>query len=659
MRWYSPDARPTMTSKKTASPEIQLQLELSLAAEQLRSLGRAEEKLDQEAMPFPKLIVMGPGNTGKSTVLNRFIQFNVLPCRDGVCTKRPIKVQMRDVPQDDARFHAEAASPRKLHEQLQALVTVTDKKKGDEKSFRLCGRSPEDISPNDEMLAYVEARGAPVQTFSRIKGFFKRGEQESSYVAEELVVTVESPGMMHFDLVDLPGLEWVHQQTTDTIDRYFNKDTIKDTFVLVFRDASSGSSDSNFSRTLYDTFRTVMKDGGLSKTQIENRFLGIYTKVDKVLEPDSNVNSATYNTAFADKVEVWLRDTFVAAVDATLPNIEWLVVLNPNANEAERNMSFRDAARKERWFFDALFSANARSAARQRCGIDAVRTRMMQKYSEFCQQRVREILWVQTQDLVTATHTTLATWGWDPREEGTEEDKRAVLSEAVNTTFDKAEVHANVFFQERDTKQYFAAAAKAGSGAGVSKCRQWVLGDASKMGLCKDLFTKRFPRSVETVCDSFSNPTLRKLVALREKCTMIAKEVGEMSYATFREQYTIFEQTQIAYHEAESKEGASPTELDCRGLVYEVKNELRGSTSMPGALKVGMMGARNTADDVVVNMATSTATWLDDSALHPEYAEQCRRYKRFREVAEDLNATFKVGNGFVGGPKCPKLPHSV
>ena len=241
MRWYGPNAGLDITNK---------------APEQLRVLTRAERSLGGDALPFPKLIVMGPGNTGKSTVLNRFIQLKVLPCRDGVCTKRPIKVEMRDVPLDDPRFQrggdaAEGgggggggnAQEQKL---LQFIVTIVDTKDRTTEVFPLSGATPESVDPKEAaaMLDYVEARGAPVGAWSKLKGFLTRGEAETSYVAEELVVKIESPGMMHFDLVDLPGLEWVEEQTVETIERYFNPATIEDTFVLVFRDASSGSGGS-------------------------------------------------------------------------------------------------------------------------------------------------------------------------------------------------------------------------------------------------------------------------------------------------------------------------------------------------------------------------------------------------------------------------------
>ena len=44
---------------------------------------------------FPRLVVVGDGNTGKSTVLNRFAEFDFSAVSDGVCTRRPIKLELR------------------------------------------------------------------------------------------------------------------------------------------------------------------------------------------------------------------------------------------------------------------------------------------------------------------------------------------------------------------------------------------------------------------------------------------------------------------------------------------------------------------------------------------------------------------------------------
>lgn len=66
-RWYSVDADGDVAS--------------GVAVNKLRVLNRVEEKLGKGTVSqVPKLIVLGSSDTGKSTVLNRFIQFKVRVC---------------------------------------------------------------------------------------------------------------------------------------------------------------------------------------------------------------------------------------------------------------------------------------------------------------------------------------------------------------------------------------------------------------------------------------------------------------------------------------------------------------------------------------------------------------------------------------------------
>ena len=258
----------------------------------------------------------------------------------------------------------------------------------------------------------------------------------------------------------------------------------------------AGQRDSNFSSVFYGMIRKVMNSGkqSLTKEQIAHRFLGIYTKVDKSLESASaGVDADTYDSEFAAKIEDLLKDSFVTnlnkklAAKQQLPTVEWMVVLNPNANEAKANMPFEEAACKERWFFDALFPPSS-SGVRSRCGIDAVRSRLMEKYSAFCQQRVEATLWGQTQAKIVETHTFLEGWGWDIREEGTAAEQLEVLQEAVQSMF--AEQKAAEFFMDARTKLCFDTCGRAGfTKEALAKCRKNLAGDAVTLGLAKDLPT--------------------------------------------------------------------------------------------------------------------------------------------------------------------------
>jgi hypothetical protein len=63
---------------------------------------------------------------------------------------------------------------------------------------------------------------------------------------------------------------------------------------------------------------------------LQNRLLGVLTKVDKRLESNPGKTKAAYNDAVATK----LRDSLLCSRnEAHLPKFPWVAVLNPNAEE--------------------------------------------------------------------------------------------------------------------------------------------------------------------------------------------------------------------------------------------------------------------------------------------------------------------------------------
>jgi GTP-binding protein EngB required for normal cell division len=627
--WYTPDAGTSITRD---------------GVEQLRVLGRTEAKLGS-FLVIPKVIVLGSGNTGKSTVLNRFIQFQVLSARDGVCTKRPVKVEMRDTAPGDARF--DSADPQE--QRIQAIVTVKDTRDNCIKEFVLKGTSPEQLHEADHraMLDYVEARSAPVDDSwgMQLKSLVRGAAQPPMYLAEELIVKIEAPGMMYFDLVDLPGLEWVHRQTADTIQKYFNQATIMNTFVLVFRDASKDPRHCQFAAKFYEFLREVMDKGELQQKDIEQQLIGIYTKVDKELEPASSKDddATVYNQTFARKVETWLADKFADEInqqDPTnkVPKIEWMAVLNPNPNETAANMSFSDAFKKEAWFYDALFPP--RSEMRSRCGIDALRTRLMQKYSHFCQQRVQKCIWPLCKCKLEDTYHKLTTsWSWDRREEGTDLEKRALLTETLETLFASTDQLSKQFWAHEPMKAHLADCAKMRS---LPQCKTRIVGVATT------LMTKSLPHHL--VRSGESQPKLKKLARFRFECLEKLKVKAKQRCAAFCEiEYVALEKEQKEAHVAEAAAGIKSADLDCQGLVYRSKNALR--IDGPSAIEAARCSMVDVVNDV------NTGAWLDDDALESEYATLCSNFRILRKVAYDLNDTFKrVGKGVVGTEMCPPPP---
>ena len=76
---------------------------------------------------YPQLVVLGDGNTGKSTVLNRFAEFAFSAVTDGVCTRRPVRLQLRPVmAKNRARMQAEG---------LLAICTMVDTEDQSEQEY--------------------------------------------------------------------------------------------------------------------------------------------------------------------------------------------------------------------------------------------------------------------------------------------------------------------------------------------------------------------------------------------------------------------------------------------------------------------------------------------------------------------------------------------
>eukprot|EP01047_Picozoa_sp_COSAG01_P053949 COSAG01_NODE_5839_length_4003_cov_2.371414_2_plen_431_part_00 len=99
----------------------------SAQVNRLRTMARLRSSFPEDAFPaFPQLVVVGDCNTAKSTVLNRFAQFNFSAVKDEVCTKRPIRLELRAPSVQNVQVLQSKKHP------LDAIVTMTDKHCPDE-----------------------------------------------------------------------------------------------------------------------------------------------------------------------------------------------------------------------------------------------------------------------------------------------------------------------------------------------------------------------------------------------------------------------------------------------------------------------------------------------------------------------------------------------
>lgn len=176
---------------------------------------------------YPQLVVLGDGNTGKSTVLNRFAEFTFSAVTDGVCTRRPVRLQLRPV--------AAQNRERMQTENLLAICTMFDEEDqyGEQFTLRQAHREEDE----GRLRVAVESRASAKVAQDGTAASFDR-----QYIRKELIVTIEANQMIYFDLLDLPGLDNASQMPKQMVKDYINRDTLPRTFVLIFAQHKQGDT---------------------------------------------------------------------------------------------------------------------------------------------------------------------------------------------------------------------------------------------------------------------------------------------------------------------------------------------------------------------------------------------------------------------------------
>ena len=208
------------------------QTDMAEQVNRLRAAARIRDSLPEDTKEeiqdlYPQLVVLGDGNTGKSTVLNRFAEFAFSAVTDGVCTRRPVRLQLRPV----------LAKHRKVMEDegLLAICTMEDKEDQCIEVFKF--RKLDREADEDKLRRAVEARASEAALQDGTADAYDR-----QYIEEELVITIEADQMIYFDLLDLPGLDNSSQMPKKMVRHYINQDTLAQTFVLIFAEHREGDT---------------------------------------------------------------------------------------------------------------------------------------------------------------------------------------------------------------------------------------------------------------------------------------------------------------------------------------------------------------------------------------------------------------------------------
>jgi hypothetical protein len=309
---------------------------------------------------------------------------------------------------------------------------------------------------------------------------------DSQYIMQELVITIEADQMIYFDLLDLPGLDNSSPMPKKMVCKYINAGTLPRTFVLIFAEHKKGDTQLMHRCAVIHTYlprrcdttgimliglmrslafaelarvNEEVGDPGLWKQFITQRCLGVLTKVDKELESNTAKTPTEYDKDAATKLRSSLNCT---DHPPHLDKWPWVAVLNPNKEEQEQvrrrcllraqltlvtsnqcasrgraqNMSFEEACKKEKWFFDTLFPPGLEQdeATRQMCGIGNFRSKLVDRYEKFVAKQIKLAApKVFAKVVVYGKHMSEA-WAWEAEQECYEDKEKMlqVLAEMIN-----------------------------------------------------------------------------------------------------------------------------------------------------------------------------------------------------------------------------------
>ena len=210
------------------------QTDMASQVNRLRAAARIRGSLPDDTRKeipglYPQLVVLGEGNTGKSTVLNRFAEFAFSAISDGTCTRRPVRLQLRPVQADNRA--------RMQDENLLAICKMVDEQDQVEEEFKFRREHREE--DEGALRGAVESRASRQ---GALKKDAKQAAYNLQYIEEELVITIEADQMIYFDMIDLPGLHNWSPMPKKMVKKYINSSSLSRTFVLIFSKHEQGDT---------------------------------------------------------------------------------------------------------------------------------------------------------------------------------------------------------------------------------------------------------------------------------------------------------------------------------------------------------------------------------------------------------------------------------
>lgn len=166
-----------------------------------------------DSLDLPQIVVVGSQSSGKSSVLENIVGRDFLPRGSGIVTRRPLILQLINVPSDQAA----AAAPNK---DGGADVNVNGVDSSDVDTGanglrtddeRMAPHTPASVAAHDEWAEFHHMPGQRIRDFAQVK---KEIETETARIAghnkginrQPINLKIFSPHVLSLTLVDLPGL---------------------------------------------------------------------------------------------------------------------------------------------------------------------------------------------------------------------------------------------------------------------------------------------------------------------------------------------------------------------------------------------------------------------------------------------------------------------
>lgn len=164
-----------------------------------------------DSLDLPQIVVVGSQSSGKSSVLENIVGRDFLPRGSGIVTRRPLILQLINVPSDEAAAAGKdgGADVNVNGVNSSGVDAGANGLRADDE--RMAPHTPASVAAHDEWAEFHHMPGQRIRDFAQVK---KEIETETARIAghnkginrQPINLKIFSPHVLSLTLVDLPGL---------------------------------------------------------------------------------------------------------------------------------------------------------------------------------------------------------------------------------------------------------------------------------------------------------------------------------------------------------------------------------------------------------------------------------------------------------------------